>query len=119
MAVMGIDTSSYYSDYYSQTSNASSKALEGTLGNISDQVTNEELMDACKEFEAYFLEQVYKGMEKTIMKAEDDNSSTSSQYMDYFGDMQTQEYAKSAANQGDGIGLATQLYEQMKRNYGL
>jgi Rod binding domain-containing protein len=39
--------------------------------------------------------------------------------MDYFGDMQIQEYSKMAANQGDGIGLANQLYEQMKRNYGL
>lgn len=119
MSVMGIDTSNYYSDYYSKASDASSKALEGSLGNIGEQVTNEELMDACKEFETYFLEQVYKGMEKTIMKAEDDESSTTSQYMDYFGDMQTQAYAQAAANQGNGIGLATQLYEQMKRNYGL
>ena len=74
-------------------------------------------MDACREFEAYFIEQIYKGMEKTIMKADDDNSSSS--YMDYFQDMQTQEYAKLASEQGNGIGLASQLYEQMKRNYGL
>ena len=74
-------------------------------------------MDACREFEAYFIEQIYKGMEKTIMKADDGNSSSS--YMDYFQDMQTQEYAKLASEQGNGIGLASQLYEQMKRNYGL
>ena len=53
------------------------------------------------------------------MKAEDEETSSSSQYMDYFGDMQIQEYAKLAAEQGSGIGLANQLYEQMKRNYGL
>ena len=51
------------------------------------------------------------------MKAEDDDSSSG--YMDYFKDMQTQEYAKLASQQGNGIGLASQLYEQMKRNYGL
>ena len=118
MAVTGIDTSSYYSDYYSQAANASTVALENTLGKVGTQTT-EELMSACKEFEAYFIEQIFKGMEKTIMKAEDDESNTTSQYKEYFGDMQIQAYAKAATEQGDGIGLASQLYEQMKRNYGL
>lgn len=120
MAITGIDPSSYYNDYYTQTSNATADALENTLGKVGKQATEEELMEACKEFEAYFIEQMYKGMEKTIMKAEDEEgSSTASQYLDYFSDMQTQEYAKATAEQGEGIGLAKQLYEQMKRNYGL
>ena len=119
MAITGIDTSSYYSDYYTNTSQASTEALEKTLNNVNSQTTDEELMEACKEFEVYFLEQIYKGMEKTIMKAEDEESGTASQYMDYFGDMQIQAYAEAAANQGDGIGLARQLFEQMKRNYNL
>lgn len=119
MAITGLDASSYYSDYYTQATNASTAALQNTLGSVGSTSTEEELMDACKEFEAYFIEQLYKGMEKTIMKADDDDSSSVSQYTDYFGDMQTQEYAKLATEQGDGIGLAKQLYEQMKRNYGL
>ena len=52
------------------------------------------------------------------MKADDEDSSAS-MYTTYFKDMQTQEYAKAATEQGDGIGLANQLYQQMKRNYGL
>ncbi len=119
MAITGVDPSSYYSDYYANVSNASADALENTLGKVGEQATEAELMNACKEFEAYFIEQIYKGMEKTIMKAEDEDSGSASQYMEYFGDMRTQEYAKMAANQGEGIGLAKQLYEQMKRNYGL
>lgn len=120
MAITGIDSSSYYSDYYTQASNASSSALENSLSKVGAQTTEEELMEACKEFEAYFIEQMYKGMEKTIMKAEDDSAdSTASQYLDYFRDMQTQEYAKATTEQTGGIGLAQQLYEQMKRNYGL
>lgn len=119
MAITGVDPSSYYSDYYTQASNASSDALENTLSKVGQQATEEELMKACKDFEAYFIEQMYKGMEKTIMKAEDEESSTASQYLDYFSDMQTQEYAKATAEQGNGIGLAQQLFEQMKRNYGL
>lgn len=119
MSITGIDPSSYYSDYYTQASNASSSALESTLSKVGKEATEAELMEACKEFEAYFIEQMYKGMEKTIMKAEDEEESTASQYLDYFSDMQTQEYSKATAEQGDGIGLAQQLYEQMKRNYGL
>ena len=118
MAITGIDASSYYSDYYSQATNASVSALENTLSNVTSEASDEELMDACKEFEAYFIEQIYKGMEKTIMRAEDE-SGTASQYRDYFGDMQIQAYAKAATEQGDGVGLAKQLFEQMKRNYGL
>ncbi len=118
MAITGADPSSYYTDYYTQATNASSKALENTLGKVGQTATEEELMNACKEFEAYFVEQIYKGMEKTIMKA-DDESTTASQYMEYFSEMQTQEYAKATVEQSGGVGLAQQLYEQMKRNYGL
>lgn len=119
MAITGIDPSSYYSDYYTQASNASADALESTLGKVGNQPTEAELMAACKEFEAYFIEQIFKGMEKTIIKANEDEESTTAKYKDYFGDMQIQAYAKAATEQGDGIGLAKQLYEQMKRNYGL
>ena len=120
MAITGVDPSSYYSDYYTNVSNVSKDALEKTLNNVGEKTTEEELMKACKEFEAYFMEQIFKGMEKTVMKADDSNSTTS-MYKDYFGDMQTQEYAKIATDQNNnnGVGLANQLYEQMKRNYGL
>ena len=118
MAITGIDPSSYYSDYYTNVSNVSKDALEKTLSGVNESVSEEELMKACKEFEAYFVEQIFKGMEKTIIKA-DDGDSDVSQYEDYFGDMRTQEYAKQAVDQGDGIGLANQLYQQMRRNYGL
>lgn len=118
MAITGVDPSSYYSDYYSNVSNVSKDALEKTLSSVDKETSEEELMKACKEFEAYFVEQIFKGMEKTVIKADDSDSSTS-KYTEFFGDMQTQEYAKAATEQGDGIGLANQLYQQMKRNYGL
>ena len=120
MSITGIDPSSYYSDYYTNSTNASSDALKNTLSGVGKDSTDEELMAACKEFEAYFVEQIYKGMEKTIMKTEDEEeNSTASQYLEYFSDMQVEEYAKAATEQGSGIGLAQQLFESMKRNYGL
>ena len=41
--------------------------------------TDDELMEVCKEFESYFLEQIFKEMEKTvtIFKDEEDKGSTS------------------------------------------
>lgn len=110
--VSGLDISSYYSDYYTNVSNASASALSNTLNQVDKTSTDEELMDACKEFEAYFLEQIYKGMEKTIMKADEEEND----YLSVFKDTQIQEYAKAATEQGDGIGLAKQLFESMKRN---
>ena len=98
MSLTDMNVTGIYSGYQTQAPNASANALEKTLGKVGDDTTEEELMDACREFEAYFIEQIYKGMEKTIMKADDGNSSSS--YMDYFQDMQTQEYAKLASEQG-------------------
>lgn len=115
---------SQYSEMY--TSNAakdSAKAdkLKDTLATTDySKSTEDELMEVCKEFEAYFTEQVFKSLERMVPESDEESSSTSS-YMDYFGDMLTQEYAKSSAesNNGKGLGIAQMLYEQMKRNYGL
>ena len=115
---------SQYSDMY--TSNAakeSAKAdkLKDTLATTDySKSTEDELMAVCKEFESYFTEQVFKSLERMVPESDEESSSTSS-YMDYFGDMLTQEYAKSSteSNNGKGLGIAQMLYEQMKRNYGL
>lgn len=104
-----------YSDIYNKNSSAGNiqNKLESTDYSKS---TDGELMDACKEFEAYFVEQAFKAMQKMVPENEEGSSSD---YMEYFGDTLVQEYAKSATNQGDGFGIANMLYEQMKRNYGL
>lgn len=80
------------------------------------KATDEELMDVCKEFEAYFVEQTFKAMEKMIPDNDDSESSAST--LNMFKDNLIQEYA-SSATEGEGLGLAQMLYEQMKRNYNL
>lgn len=89
----------------SKTSN-----LEESLKNGLE--TDEELMEACKSFETYLLEQVFKGMEKTVMKDEENEEND---YMAQFGDKLYEEYAK-AVTENQSIGLAQMLYESMKRN---
>ena len=109
--------SSYYNTY--ATENTSANKLSDTLKSDFSVVSGDELMEACKEFEAYFIEQVFDAMQKTIPKNEDDGTSAS--YLDMFQDTLTQEYTSMASesNGGQGLGLAQTLYEQMKRNYGL
>ncbi len=105
-------------EYYSQynKTDSTSEKLSGTLNSTDySKATDDELMDACKQFESYFVEQVIKSMEKMIPKDED---SETSKYLDYFGDTYTQELASIVTEQND-LGLAQTLYEQMKRNYNI
>ncbi len=99
-------------DYSSYINTANADSLKSKLSNV-DSEGDEKMLEACKEFEAYMIEQVYKQMEKTTKMFSDDKDSSTS-YDTMFGDMRVQEMAKRATDQG-GIGLAQQLYESMKR----
>ncbi|MBP3703193.1 MAG: hypothetical protein J6I65_05330, partial [Lachnospiraceae bacterium] len=57
---------------------------------IENAETDDELMKACKSFEQYFIEQIFKGMKATIGSTEEDES----EYTSMFGDMLIEEYAK-------------------------
>lgn len=105
---------------YNATKASSGTKLEETLQNRDmSEADSDELMEACKEFEAYFTEQMFKEMQKTVDVWKDDESSgSSSQYKDYAMETLMQEYA-SSSSEGEGIGLAKMLYEQMKINYNI
>lgn len=113
----GIDSlagyTSTYLDHVKNQTQASSTS--GAAEKDYSNATEEELLEACKEFEAYFVEQMFKAMRATVPKSE---SSTSASALDMFEDNLYQEYAKQTADSGQ-LGLAQQLFEQMKRNYNL
>ncbi len=109
--------SSMYSDIYSSAANQSASKLENQLTGDYSKATDKELMDACKQFEAYFVEQMFKGMLKTIPKNEE-NSGSSSTMLDYYKDKMVQELAADTT-ETSSLGLAQMLYEQMKRNYDM
>lgn len=107
------------SNYYSSTSNQLSPTANGISKLSEAEVaakTDEELMEVCKEFEAYFLEQVFKEMEKTTTIFNEEESGSTSQLVDYFKDSTIAELAGESTDQ-NSLGLAQMLYEQMKRNY--
>lgn len=58
---------SMYSDTYATAANQAASKLQNQIGGTDySKASDEELMDACKQFEAYFIEQMYKGMLKTV-----------------------------------------------------
>ena len=108
-----------YSDMYSTAANQSASSLQNKLTDADYfKASDTELMDACKQFEAYFIEQMYKGMMKTIPQSEETSNYTSSM-MDFYKDQMIQSVAEETSDQNGGFGLAQMLYEQMKRNFGV
>ncbi|MDE6314803.1 MAG: rod-binding protein [Lachnospiraceae bacterium] len=114
---MDISSMTSFANQYALDSVSATKT-EDTLKSDYSNATSEELMEACKEFEQYFVEQIFKQMRKTIPQSEM-TSSYSSTLKDYVEDSLYQEYAKAVTEQGEGVGLAKTLYEQMKRNYNI
>ena len=106
--------SGMYSDIISANSQSASK-LENKLNDNINKASDDELMDACKEFEAYFLEQMFKAMMKTVPKNEEMSGSTSTM-VDFYKDEMMRELAADST-ENNSLGLAQTLYEQMKRNY--
>lgn len=109
------------SAYINHLSSQTSSKVDGNIQNIQkkdySQSSDEELMEACKEFEAYFVEQMYKAMQKTVEVLKDDESSTpNTSLVDFFKGNTLQELAAISTEQ-ESLGLAQMLYEQMKRNY--
>ena len=112
------DISSMYSDMYTSAANQSANKLKSQLENADfSGASDDELMAACKQFEAYFVEQLYKGMLKTIPQNENTSNYTSTM-MDFYKDQMVQSVAEMTTKQSS-LGLAQMLYEQMKRNYGI
>lgn len=104
--------SSYYLQNMSSASNSDkTQKLEQTLSGMDiENAEDAELLEACKTFETYFVEQVFKEMKKTVHSSDDNG-----EYMKFFGDMLTENYAKAVTDSGQ-LGLAQTLYESMKRN---
>ena len=111
--------SSYYSNLYTSgmsnnavSSNTSANVLEDALNSTElSKATDDELMDVCKSFESYFVEQVLKAAKKTVLSEDEEEGD----YIQYFGDTLVQEYSDIISDKGN-LGIAQMLYDSMKRN---
>lgn len=119
------------STYTNATTNSISSKLNST--DLS-KATDDELMDVCKDFESYFVEQMMKAMVKmssvdgsdsdniyaSLFGVTEDSDSGMSTLSSYFGDELVSQMASQVTeSQGKGLGIAETLYKQMKRNYSI
>ncbi len=117
--VSGINASAISEYAMQESKNASTIALQKKLENTSAKSTDDELWQACKGFEAYFMEQIFKEMQKSVdaLKPESQDKSTST-LVDYFKNQTLQDIcADSVDTQSNGF--AQMLYENLKRNYDI
>lgn len=110
--------SSLYTDYLTNTAeNSKANSITSKTDTDYSNASDEELMGVCKEFESYFLEQIFDAMiDTTKLFSDEDEDSYAGKMVDYFKDIAVQELSTQAAEQ-KGIGIAKTLYEQMKRQY--
>ena len=118
---------SAYTNYMADGNRVAAETLRKNLTNVQNtrnangtEKTKEDdaLFDACKQFEAYLWEQVYKEMQKTVDIFGEDEDGYASNMVDYFKDTVIQQISEQTATQGSNS-LAQMLYEQAKINYGM
>lgn len=104
----------YYNYLSDQATGTKEQSLAKQVSNKDySKATDDEILDACKQFETFFTEQVMKEMMKTIGQGED--SVLNNQLVSYFMDGAVTEMAGMITEDGQ-LGLAQTLYEQMKIN---
>ncbi len=112
---------SAYTNYMTDSSRVATENLQKNLRGADKAAKEKEddaLFDACKQFEAYLWEQVYKEMQKTVDIFGEDEDGYASNMVDYFKDTVIQQISEQTATQGSNS-LAQMLYEQAKINYGI
>lgn len=114
-----------YSDYLTTSKTGADTKTKNTIDGIGKDSTDEEMMDACRQFESYLLEQVFKEMQKTVsFDDEDDDDSglslmgNSNVLQDYFMEQAVADIAETSTKK-EGLGIAQMLYESMKRSEGV
>lgn len=110
-----------YTDYMTDTNRVAAENLQKQLEDTkAKEKEDDALFDACKQFEAYLWEQVYKEMVKTtnLFGGDENKDEYASNMVDYFKDAVIQQVSEQTASERSNS-LAQMLYDQAKRNYGM
>lgn len=119
MDLTGISASALTEYAANEAKFASGTAVRDKLSKVNDNTSDKELMEACKSFESYFLEQIFKEMYKSVdaLKPDTGDNATNT-LVEYFRNETLQDIcANSVENQSNGF--AQMLYENLKRNYDI
>ena len=117
---MSISINDSMYNYLTQTAqnankSASAGAINNKIGNINENSSEEEMKQAIKDCEAYFVEQILKNVRESL---KDDDDSSNAQLTDFFMEQVGQDIADQMVDQ-TGNRLTQTLYEQMCRNYNI
>lgn len=115
----GLNASALTQYAASESKNASAELVKSKISNVSSKSSEDELWAACKSFEAYFLEQMFKEMQKSVdaIKPETGDNSTGT-LVDYFKGETLQDICETSV-ETQSNGFAQMLYENLKRNYDI
>lgn len=121
MAISVDPTSSYINAVTNQAQNnaATSKTskVNSSINNINVTSTKEELTDAVKSFEQYFVEEMLKTMKDSV-KAFSSDKDKSDPLTDYYMDFAIKEVAQQMVDQY-GERITKDFVSQILRNYGI
>ena len=104
-----------YQNYMNTTASPTAGSIDAMKNRDFSKASDEELMEACKQFESYFMEMVMKEMTKNIHLTGEDADAGSSTMVDFYKDQTISRLAAQSTEQ-NSLGLAQQMYEQMKRS---
>ena len=93
-------------------------SLQGSLKNISSESSDEELLQVCKDFESYFVEEILKEVQEAMIEEDTEEDSSLSTLTDYHMDGVIELVADELVDEV-GTNFTQQLFEQMKRNYNI
>ena len=115
---ISINDSTY--GYLSQTlehskSAASADSVSGSISGINENSSEEEMKQAIKDFESYFVEQILKNVRESL---KDDDDSSNAQLTEFFMGQVGEQLADQIVDQV-GNRMTQTLYEQMCRNYNI
>lgn len=113
-AALGNLTGTYQSALTSQQEIIDTDAFKKTLEQAASDKDLEKLKVASQEFEAYFVNTLFKEMRKTI---QDGGLTEKSQARETFEGMLDEEMSKLIGKKG-GFGIADLIFENMSRVYG-
>lgn len=99
-----------------KTEQAKAEAFQKAINAAAASEDDSQLKTACKEFESYFINYIFKQMQSSVNSINNGQGVIKrSQGEDIFTDMLTQEYSKTATEHG-GVGLADMMYKQLSKN---
>lgn len=114
---IAIDTMAAMANTNATTSYEASK-MKDSLTKVSSESTSEELLQVCKDFESYFVEEIIKEIKENMTLDDEEKDGSLATLTDYNMDFAIKSIAEDVVDEV-GQSFTQQLYEQMKRNYGI